>query len=41
MMTANGTEKRNITPDYFLPEFLCHFPVFSLDDAKVLFIGEW
>ncbi len=41
MMNADGTENRNITPDYFPANFLCQWPVFSADDAKIFFIGEW
>jgi len=41
MMNADGTENRNITPQYFPPEFLCHWAVFSTDDKAVYFIGEW
>jgi Tol biopolymer transport system component len=41
MMSADGTQDRNITPDYFPPQFLCHWAVFSTDDSSVFFIGEW
>ena len=41
MMNADGSDQTNITPDYYPTEFLCHHPVFSKDDSKVLFIGEW
>ena len=41
MMNADGTDNHNITPDYFPAEFLCHTPVFSIDDSKIFFIGEW
>jgi len=41
MMNADGTDNRNITPDYFPPDFLCHSPVFSADDSKIYFIGQW
>jgi Tol biopolymer transport system component len=41
MMNADGTENRNITPDYYPPAFVCQFAVFSLDDTEVYFIGEW
>jgi TolB protein len=41
MINSNGTENRNITPDYFPADFLCHSPVFSEDDAKIYFIGQW
>ncbi len=41
LMNADGTENRNITPQYFPENFLCHSPIFSSDDSKVFFIGEW
>jgi TolB protein len=41
MMNADGSDNRNITPDHFPADFLCHFPCFSLDDSKVFFVGEW
>jgi Tol biopolymer transport system component len=40
-MNTDGGESRNITPDYFPAEFLCHSAVFSEDDSKIYFIGEW
>jgi Tol biopolymer transport system component len=40
-MNSDGTDLQNITPDYFPPEFLCQFAVFSLDDTEIYFIGEW
>ncbi len=41
LMNADGSDNRNVTPDYFPPEFLCHRAVFSGDDSQILFIGEW
>ncbi len=41
MMDADGSNNRNITPDYFPPEFLCRQAVFSEEDAGVYFIGQW
>ncbi|MFC1661317.1 TolB family protein [Gemmatimonadota bacterium] len=41
MMDADGTNNRDITPSYFPPEFLCHAAIFSRDDSRLLFIGEW
>jgi hypothetical protein len=35
--SANG----NITPDYFPANFLCHSPIFSVDDDQVFFVGQW
>jgi Tol biopolymer transport system component len=40
-INSDGTEITNITPEYFPDSFLCHSPVFSKDDLKVYFIGEW
>jgi Tol biopolymer transport system component len=40
-MNSDGTNNRDVTPDYFPPEFLCHSPVFSKDDSKIFFIGQW
>jgi dipeptidyl aminopeptidase/acylaminoacyl peptidase len=41
VMNRDGSENRNITPAYFPANFLCHSPVFSADDSKILFIGQW
>ncbi len=41
MMNADGTDNRNITPDYFPADFLVHSAVFSIDDVKIYFIGHW
>ncbi len=41
VVNSDGTDNHNITPSYFPPDFLCHSPVFSGDDSKVLFIGQW
>jgi len=41
VMSADGTESRNVTPGYFPPQFLCHWAVFSADDTALYFIGEW
>ena len=40
-MNVDGTDIRNITPDYFPTQFLCHFAIFSPDKTGVYFIGEW
>jgi len=40
-MDSTGANITNITPDYFPPDFLCHWPVFSIDDSMVFFIGQW
>ncbi|MFC2034793.1 TolB family protein [Chloroflexota bacterium] len=41
MMSGDGSNVINITPTYFPSNFLCHTPVFSIDDSKIFFIGEW
>lgn len=41
MMNSDGMNNRNITPDYFPAAFLCHSPIFSMDDSKIFFVGEW
>jgi Tol biopolymer transport system component len=41
IMNSDGSENRNITPEYFPADFLCHDPIFSKDDSKIFFIGEW
>jgi len=41
LMNSDGSENRNITPEYFPSDFLCHDPIFSKDDSKIFFIGEW
>ena len=40
-MNADGTNTQNITPDYYQPLFLSHSAIFSIDDTKIYFIGEW
>ncbi|MCD1295098.1 hypothetical protein CUJ83_08820 [Methanocella sp. CWC-04] len=41
MINSDGTDNRNITPSYFPPEFLVYSPIFSKDDTKIYFIGQW
>ena len=41
MMKGDGTEIQDITPSYFPDNFLCHWAVFSNDDTKIYFLGEW
>lgn len=41
MMDADGSDNHNITPAYFAADFLCYSPMFSLDDSKIYFIGQW
>ena len=41
IMNSDGTGNHNITPDYFPADFLCRAALFSQDDSKILFIGQW
>ncbi|MFZ5912231.1 MAG: TolB family protein [Chloroflexota bacterium] len=41
IMNADGTNKHNVTPEYFPADFLVHNAIFSKDDSKLYFIGEW
>lgn len=41
MMNSDGTHNRDITPDYFPTNFLCHSPIFSKTDLNIFFIGQW
>jgi TolB protein len=41
LMNSDGSENRNITPTYFPAEVLCHHAIFSNDDSKIFFLGEW
>jgi len=41
MMNADGSNNRNINPDYFPEGFLCFPPEFSRDDTTLYFIGQW
>jgi Tol biopolymer transport system component len=41
VMNADGTENRNVTPEYFPDGFLCYAPVFSRDDSRLFFVGQW
>jgi Tol biopolymer transport system component len=41
MMDADGSQSHNTTPEYFASDFLCYSPMFSLDDSKIYFIGQW
>lgn len=41
MMNADGTEARNVTPDYFPDDFLCHAPIFAAGDSELFFVGQW
>jgi Tol biopolymer transport system component len=41
IINSDGSENNNITPSYFPPDFLCYSPIFSNDDSKIFFIGQW
>jgi Tol biopolymer transport system component len=41
VMNADGTNNHRVTPDYFPAGFLCHSPIFSADDTKIYFVGQW
>jgi Tol biopolymer transport system component len=41
MMNPDGSEMTNITPAGWPAEFLCSHGVFSHDDSKIYFVGEW
>ena len=41
ILDSDGANNRNLTPSYFPPDFLCHAPIFSGDDTKIFFIGQW
>jgi Tol biopolymer transport system component len=40
-INPDGSGIQNVTPAYFPANFLCHCPLFSLDDSVIYFIGEW
>jgi len=40
-MNANGTGYASVTPAGWPVEFLCTHPIFSEDDSKVYFVGQW
>ncbi len=41
IVNADGTGNHNATPDYFPANLLCYSPVFSKDDSRIYFIGQW
>jgi len=41
IMNSDGSENHNITPEYFPADFICRNPIFSKDDSKIFFVGEW
>jgi Tol biopolymer transport system component len=41
LVNADGTENRDVTPDDYPAEFLCYEPIFSKDDSRIFFVGQW
>ncbi len=41
MMDSDGGNNRDVTPDYISDGFLCRSAVFSDEDSKLYFIGQW
>ena len=41
IMNRDGTNNRNITPDYFPADFICYGTTFSMDDSAIYFAGDW
>jgi Tol biopolymer transport system component len=40
-MNSDGTDMRDLTSELFPQGFLAHCPLFSPDDSKIYFVGEW
>ena len=40
-VNSDGTDMRDLTSDLFPQVFLAHCPLFSPDDSKIYFVGEW
>ncbi len=40
-MNPDGSDVINITPADWPPDFLCMYPVYSWDDSRILFVGQW
>jgi Tol biopolymer transport system component len=40
-MRPDGSDRSDITPGDWPPEFLCSHGVFSHDDSRIYFVGEW
>jgi Tol biopolymer transport system component len=40
-VNSEGTDQRDLTSDLFPQSFLAHCPLFSPDDSKIYFVGEW
>ncbi len=40
-MNPDGSNQQNISPANWPPEFLCSHGIFSYDDTRIYFVGEW
>ena len=40
-MNPDGSGLKNITPVNWPAQFLCTHGIFSKDDSKIYFVGEW
>ncbi len=40
-INPDGTDMKDLTSELLPPTFLCHTPIYSADNKKVTFIGEW
>jgi TolB protein len=40
-VNSDGTDMRDLTSELFPQGFLAHCPLFSPDDSKIYFVGEW
>jgi len=40
-MNPDGSDLTNITPENWPSEFLCSRGIYSYDDSKIYFVGEW
>jgi Tol biopolymer transport system component len=40
-MNPDGSDVVNITPAGWPPDFLCTYPIYSWDDSRILFVGQW
>lgn len=40
-MNADGSDNKDLTSEIFPQGFLAHCAIFSADDSKVYFVGEW
>jgi len=40
-MNPDGSDVMNITPADWPADFLCTYPIYSWDDSRILFVGQW